>query len=153
MRAGLIGSVCTLIVACMLVYATPHLGAAMMGGDVKKELQTAFFHASELAQKGNAVAASKLHVQHVINCLEGPTGANFKQAAGYPCEGQGHGIIPDLKDAMAANMPGADKALKEANLAWTLAVQGVAKNDVNEVQPWAKVVSQHLKAALDALGS
>ncbi len=147
MRSAMI---CMLIAACVLVYATPHLGAAMMGGDVKKELQTAFYHASELAQRGNAVAASKIHVQHVINCLEGPTGANFKQAAGYPCEGQGSGIIPDLK---AAKTPGADKALKEANLAWTLAVQAVAKNDVNEVQPWAKVVASHLKAAMDALES
>src|SRR5215467_14154352 len=120
MRAGLIGSVCTLIAACMLVYATPHLGAAMMGGDVKKELQTAFYHAGELAQKGNAVAASKLHVQHVINCLEGTAGANYKQEAGYPCQGQGNGIIPDLKGA-AGKMPGADKALKEATTAWTLA--------------------------------
>lgn len=150
MRSAMI---CTLIAACVLVYATPHSGAAMMGGDVKKELQTAFFHASELAQKGNAVAASKLHVQHVINCLEGPAGANYKQEAGYPCQGQGNGIIPDLKQAVAAKMPGADAALKEANLAWTLATQAVTKNDVNEVQPWAKVVSQHLKAAMDALGT
>ncbi len=145
--------ICTLIAACVLVYATPHLSAAMMGGDVRKELQTAVFHAGELAQRGNAVAGSKLHLQHVINCLEGPTGANYRQAVGYPCEGQGGGIIPDLKEAAASKMPGADKALKEANLAWTLAVQALAKNDVNEVQPWAKVVAQHLKAALDALGS
>ena len=145
--------ICTVIAACVLVYATPHSGAAIMGGDVKKELQTGFYHASELAQKGNAVAASKLHVQHVINCLEGPAGANFKQEAGFPCQGQGNGIIPDLKEAVASKMPGADAALKEATLADTLAVQAITKNDVNEVQPWAKVVSQHLKAALDALGS
>jgi len=145
--------ICTLITACVLVYATPHLSAAMMGGDVRKELQTAVYHAGELAQRGNAVAGSKLHLQHVINCLEGPSGANYRQAAGYPCDGQGGGIIPDLKEAAASKMPGADKALKEANLAWMLAVQAVAKTDVNEVQPWAKVVAQHLKAALDALGS
>ena len=145
--------ICTMIAACLLLYAAPHSVAAMMGGDVKKELQTAFYHAGELAQKGNAVAASKLHVQHVINCLEGPAGANFKQEAGFPCQGMGNGIVPDLKDAAAAKMPGADAALKEANLAWTLATQAITKNDVNEVQPWAKVVSQHLKAALDALGS
>jgi hypothetical protein len=150
MRNALIG---TMIAACLLVYATPHLGAAMMGVDVKKELQTAYFHASELAQKGDAVAAAKLHVQHVINCLEGPTGANYKQAVGYPCQGQGNGIVPDLKAAAAANTPGAGAALKEATLAWTLAVQALAKNDVNEVQPWAKVVGQHLKAAMDVLGS
>ncbi len=145
---------CVLMTAFVLVYAVPHTGAAMMmGGDVKKELQTAIFHASELAQRGNAVAPAKLHLQHVINCLEGPTGANYKQAAGYPCDGMGHGIIPDLKDAAAAKAPGADAALKQATLAWNVATQGIAKNDVNEVQPWAKVTADHLKAALQALGS
>ena len=98
-----------IVIACLLVYAPPPSGAAMMGGDVKKELQPAIFHAGELAQRGTAVAASKLHLQHVINCLEGPTGANFKAAAGYPCEGQGQGIIPDLKAQVAAKVQGAEQ--------------------------------------------
>src|SRR5712691_8116712 len=142
-----------IVMACVLVYSVPWTGAAMMKGDVKKELQTAIFHSSELAQRGNAVAASKLHLQHVINCLEGPNGANVKAEAGFPCQGQGNGIIPDLKAAVAAKVPGADEALKQANLAWNLAVQGIAKNNIYEVQPWAKVVSNYLKASLAALGS
>ncbi len=143
-----------LAVACALVLSAPWTGAAkMLSGDIKKELQTATFHASELAQRGNSVAASKLHLQHVINCLVGDTGSNFKLDAGYPCQGQGNGIIPDLKAAAAMNSPGAAKALKEANLALDLAVQALAKTDVNEVQPWAKVVADHLKAATAALGS
>jgi hypothetical protein len=143
---------CITIIACVLVYAPPRAGAAAMGGDVAKELQTATFHAGELAQRGDAVAASKLHLQHVINCLEGPSGADFKAAAGFPCEGQGQGIIPDLKTAVAAQVPGADKALREANLALFLAVQAIGKSDVNEVQPWAKAVANHLKASSAALG-
>src|SRR5205807_441920 len=99
-----------LVVACALVYSVPWAGAAMMTGDIKKELQTAIFHASELAQRGNSVAASKLHLQHTINCLVGDTGSNFKMDAGYPCQGQGNGIIPDLKAAAAMNWPGAAKA-------------------------------------------
>ena len=142
-----------LMAALVLVYVVPRVGAAMMGGDVKKELQTAIFHSSELAQRGSAVAGAKLHVQHVINCLEGPNGANVKAEAGFPCQGMGNGIIPDLKDMVAAKVPGAAEALKQANLGETLAVQAIAKNDVNEVQPWAKVVSDHLKSALAALGS
>ena len=141
-----------IVTACMLVYAVPPSGAAMTVGDVKKELQTAIFHASELAQRGTAVATSKLHLQHVINCLEGSTGANFKAAAGNPCEGQGPGIIPDLKAQVAAKVQGADQALQQATISWNLAVQGIAKETVNEVQPWAKVVADHLKAALSALG-
>lgn len=139
-------------IACMLVYAVPPSGAATMGGDVKKELQTAIFHASELAQRGTAVATSKLHVQHVINCLEGPGGANYKADAGYPCQGMGQGIIPDLKAQVAAKVQGADQALQQATIAWNLAVQGLTKETVNEVQPWAKVVADHLKSALGALG-
>jgi hypothetical protein len=141
-----------IVIACLLVYAAPPSGAAMMGGDVKKELQTAIFHAGELAQRGTAVAASKLHLQHVINCLEGPTGANFKAAAGYPCEGQGQGIIPDLKAQVTAKVQGAEQALQQATISWNLAVQGITKETVSEVQPWAKVVADHLKAALGALG-
>lgn len=144
---------CFIGIASVLVCAAQQAGAAMAERDVKKELQTAIFHSSELAQRGDAVAAAKLHMQHVINCLEGPNGANFKREAGFPCQGQGNGIIPDLKDAVAAKVPGAAEALKQTNLAWTLAIQGIAKNDVNEVQPWAKVVSNYLKAALNALGS
>jgi hypothetical protein len=141
-----------LMAALLLVYVVPHAGAAMMGGDVKKELQTAIFHANELAQRATAVAGAKLHTQHVINCLEGPNGPNANAAVGFPCQGMGNGIIPDLKDAVAAKVPGAAEALKQANLAETLAVQGVAKSDINEVQPWAKVVADHLKVALQALG-
>jgi hypothetical protein len=149
MRAIAAGAI---MIVCMLVYAVPQSGAAMTVGDVKKELQTAIFHATELAQRGGAVAASKLHLQHVINCLEGPTGSNFKASAGYPCEGQGEGIIPDLKAAVAAKVQEADQALREATVAWNLAIQGIAKDTVSEVQPWAKVVGDHLKAALSALG-
>jgi hypothetical protein len=148
---------CGLMIAAMLTYGVPQTGAAAMGmdvkADVKKELATAFYHASELAQRGDAVAASKLHVQHVINCLEGPNGKNFKAAAGAPCQGQGNGAIPDLKDAVAAKVPGAEEALKQATLAWNVALQAIDMNNVNEVQPYAKVVARYLKTAVDALGS
>jgi hypothetical protein len=141
-----------IIVAFVLSYAVPPTGAAMMAADLKKELQTAMYHASELAQRGDSVATSKLHVQHVINCLEGPSGADFKAAAGYPCQGQGNGAIPDLKDAVAAKTAGADVALKEASVALKLAVDAMTMSTVTEVQPWARVCAQHLKAALNALG-
>ena len=149
MRAVVAGFI---MMVSVLVYAVPPSGAATIGGDVKKELQTAIFHATELAQRGTAVAASKLHLQHVINCLEGPGGANFKAEAGYPCQGMGQGIIPDLKAQAAAKVEGADQALQQATIAWTLAVQGLTKETVSEVQPWTKVVGDHLKSALSALG-
>ena len=102
-----------IISAFVLAYEAPRTGGAMMAADVKKELRTAVFHASELAQRGDSVATSKL----------------------------------------AAKVAGADEALKQANLAETLALQAMAKTTVTEVQPWAKVVAEHLQAALNALGS
>jgi hypothetical protein len=143
---------CVIITAFVLAYAVAPTGAAMMSADLKKELTTAMYHASELAQRGDSVATSKLHVQHVINCLEGPNGADFKATAGYPCQGQGNGAIPDLNDAAAAKVAGADVALKEAKLALKLAVDAMTMTTVTEVQPWARVTAQHLNAALNALG-
>jgi len=46
---------------------------------------------------------------------------------------------------------GAEKALKSAQVAWTLAQQALAMKDVNEVQPYAKVIAVFIKRAIDAL--
>jgi len=118
---------------------------------VMMALKTAIFHGSELAQRGAAVEASQVHVQHIMNCLEGPGGANYKQAAGYPCQGQGFGIIPDLTTAAAGGVKGAERALRLAKAAREVAQQALASKDVNEVQPFAKVIATNLQLALDAL--
>jgi hypothetical protein len=119
---------------------------------VKAELKTALFHAGELAQKASAMSAVQLHTQHTINCLEGPKGMQFKAAAGYPCQGQGNGIIPDLQAAVASGAPGAQTALKDATTALDLALQVQAQSDVAQAQPWLKVVARYLQEASDALG-
>lgn len=118
---------------------------------VKKQLQTTVFHAGELAQRGNAVAAAKTHLQHVMNCLEGAGGANFVAAAGYPCQGMGNGVVRDLQTAVAANVAGADRASRYVSVAWNLIVTALKSNDVDEVQPYAKVIAAQLKLALDSL--
>ncbi len=116
---------------------------------VTAALKTAFFHASELAQKGAAVETSLLHVQHVMNCLEGPNGKNVKAAAGFPCKG--NGIIPDLTAAAGAGVRGAEAALGSAKVAWNVAQRALTLKDVNEVQPFAKVIASYLQKALDSL--
>lgn len=118
---------------------------------LKDQLQTTVFHSGELAQRGTAIAATRTHLQHVINCLEGPTGANFVQAAGYPCQGQGNGALVDLRAAVTAGMKGAERALKFTNIAHTLALQAVRMNDVNEAQPWAMVISRQLQIAFNSI--
>ena len=117
----------------------------------KTELTTAIFHAGELAQRGSAVAASKTHLQHTLNCLQGPQGANFNAAAGDVCRGQGNGIIPDLRAAQAAGVAGAGRALTFAEAAQTLILTALQSNDVNLVQPYAAAVANQLKQALAAL--
>ncbi|HEV2283882.1 MAG TPA: hypothetical protein VGX75_15970 [bacterium] len=144
------------LVVCFVALVTLPSSGAMMGmdlvGSIKTQLKTASFHAGELAQKANAIGAVKLHSQHTINCLEGPTGAHFVQAVGYPCQGQGHGILPDLKAAVAAKVPGAQDAWDDANIALNLLLQARDMSDIMQAQPWDKVVAEYLAKASSDLG-
>jgi len=137
---------------CAAVLGMPLVGSAqtMMAGSpdqIQTQLKTAMFHAGELAQRANALAAVQLHTHHVLNCLEGPSGPDFFPQAGNPCQGQGNGIIPDLRVAMMHNVPGAQAALQEAMICENLAKQALASKDINEAQPFVLVVSRHLQAA------
>jgi hypothetical protein len=145
-----------LLVAGVIVLGVPPSHGAMMGmdlvGSIKTQLKTAAFHAGELAQKG-AVTATHLHLHHTINCLEGPGGPDFDQSAGYPCQNQGHGILPDLRAAVAAHVAGSQAALDDAQIALNLAKQATGMSDVAEAQPWAKVVAEYLMKASTDLGT
>lgn len=147
MRTGLIG----MLVLLAVVIIIPGVSAQSTVDAVKKQLQTAVFHAGELAQRGDAVAASKTHLQHVMNCLVGASGMNFVAAVGYPCQGMGNGVVGDLQAAVAANVAGADRASRYVSVAYNLIQTALKSNDVNEVQPYAKVIAGQLKLALDSL--
>jgi len=144
-----------LLVACVIALGAPPSHGAMASADlvasIKAQLKTATYHSGELAQKGE-IPAVKLHLQHTVNCLEGPSGAQYVQAAGYPCQNQGHGIIPDLQAAVAAGVPGAQKSLDDAQIALNLAKQAQGMSDVSEAQPWAHVVAEYLMKASGDLG-
>ncbi len=146
MRVILAGIVSILLAVLVVL---PRMTTAASAAET--ELKTAIFHAGELAQRGEVLATSQLHVQHVVNCLEGPTGKNFKVAAGHVCQGQGNGIIPDLQKAVASGVKGAAAAMRYANAAYMLALDALKMNDVNAVQPWAKVIASNLQQALNAL--
>lgn len=144
----------TFVLLFGLVVGMPQpVGAAEMGMSIKAELKTAAYHSGELAQKpGVAIGVVKLHLQHTLNCLEGPKGMHYVQAVGYPCQGQGNGIVPDLQAAVAKGTPGAKEALQDAQIAWTLTTQALGMTDPNEAQPWAKVISRYIQMASDSLG-
>lgn len=66
------------------------------GSAVAKQVSTATAHA------GMAVGATDLktahaHLQHVINCLVGPSGAGYDANQANPCEGMGQGAMVDAK--------------------------------------------------------
>lgn len=86
-----------LLPALLLGLALP-IGAyaADAGNAAAKQASTASAHA------GMALGAADLkmahtHLQHVVNCLEGTSGADFKAAVGNPCKGMGNGAITDAK--------------------------------------------------------
>ncbi len=149
MRLARMTVVCILFTVVMVLPSTNLANAA--DTPAVMQLKMARFHAGELAQQGTVLAASLVHVQHVMNCLEGRNGKNFKAAVGYPCQGLGNGIIPDLTAAAGSGVRGAEVALQRANIAWMLAQQALAMKDVDEVQPYAKVIAAYLNAAIDAL--
>jgi hypothetical protein len=170
-----------MLVACAMTFATPSLTGATMDltASIRAQLKTAAYHAGELAygsvitpgmrtpkvpedfeqlrvagelQRGGAIVATHLHLQHTINCLEGPSGQNFRRSSAYPCEGQGGGIIPDLKLAVARGVPGSRAALDDATIAWKLAIRARQMSDINEAQPWAGVIARYLQKARSGLG-
>ena len=130
---------------------------------VTAQLKTAIFHAGQLAVRGARtgtpggpevtvpVLATREHLQHVINCIEGPGGKDFKTASGYPCQGQGNGILVDLKTAQTADVGGAPRATIFVNAALHVAMSAVGSADVNESQPFAAVVARNLQLALEAI--
>lgn len=105
------------------------------------QLRTAIQHAKELAAGSAALSGIQQHLQHVINCLEGARGKNFKAAAGHVCEGMGNGFLVDARDKA-----GAVFLAKQAN---DLAVEAVTTlRDVPTAQAAARSVAFILEEGL-----
>ncbi|MEO8999310.1 MAG: hypothetical protein ABI227_08435 [Rhodanobacter sp.] len=81
----------------LLAIALPMVAqAADVDSTVSKQVSTASAHA------GMALGAADLkmahaHLQHVINCLVGPSGKGFDSQQANPCKGQGQGAIVDAR--------------------------------------------------------
>src|SRR5881397_2189194 len=78
------GLIAGAIVLALIAFVTGAATAESSADAAKKQLQTAMFHAGDLAQRGNVAATSLMHLQHVMNCLEGPRGKDFRPAVGNP---------------------------------------------------------------------
>ncbi len=109
------------------------------------QLGTAILHARNAAGSG-AMSSAVSHLGHVLNCIEGTKGKNFNASWGHVCEGQGDGILIDIKGAKNA---GAVILVLEA--ADTLAASGVKAHDLAAVQNAARGVASLLQVVGDGM--
>ena len=112
---------------------SPRAGQAQ-GAGVKVQLKTAITHAG-FASSGDSLGYVKQHLGHALNCIEGPNGKNFNRSWGHVCQGQGNGILQDLR----ATSGGATFTLVIEH-ADSLAAAGVQRTDLAEARNAAKAV-------------
>lgn len=124
--------------------AEPAAGAASVEA-VRRQLQTAAFHARNAANQG-ALPSAVLHLGHALNCIEGPGGANFDASWGNVCEGQGQGIAVDLRGLAQF---GQVRLLVEA--ANSLALAGVKSGNLAATRNAARGVAALLDLVAGAL--
>ena len=90
-------------------------GTFAQGTGMQTELKTAITHAG-FAEKYDSMKEVSLHLHHVVNCLVGANDPMYDKASGNPCEGQGSGIMPEIKAKMGED--------QEYQVAWWLARLG-----------------------------
>jgi hypothetical protein len=108
-----------------------------MAADAGKEIATAATHAG-MAAGSVDIRMVKTHLQHTINCLEGPGGADFDAGPGNPCKDQGMGALADATPDQRAAL---ERALD-------LAKAAAAEPDGAK----ARVGASAAQAALEKLG-
>lgn len=128
---------CAALSAIVAFGAQPSPAAMGMG----EELKTAITH-SGFAEKYDTTKEVTLHLHHVINCIVGPGDPLFDKMAGNPCQGQGKGIMPDIKAAMGQDQEYqvawwlahlADQAIKMGNLAQAKAAAHIIKTQLTSM--------------------
>jgi len=132
-------------VAAYAPYHTQQQPPAAQGANLKQQVSTATTHAGYAAD-GTSLGYVQQHLGHALNCLEGAKGKNFNQSWGNVCEGQGNGILTDLRTA-------SDGAVFRlvAESAGGLALGGLKSKDLNEAKVSAKGVAALLKVIGDNL--
>jgi len=120
-----------LLAACTALIATPAFA------DLAGELSTAQTHAGMASTQADIAMVHK-HLQHAVNCLVGPGGAGYDEAAGNPCGKTSAGAIPDSTDAA--------KKAKLTTIAAS-AKAGVGNADLAAAQKAAKDTADAIAAA------
>lgn len=117
--------------------------ASLQSNKAETQLRTAVDHARNSAGSG-AMASAVSHLGHVLNCIEGTKGKNFNSSWGHVCQGQGEGILTDIKGAKNA-----DNLMLVLEAADNLATGGVKAKDLSAVQNAARGTGALLQIVLD----
>jgi hypothetical protein len=87
-----------LLVAILVLAASPVASSAGLASDTAKEISIAADQASAAAA-GADIKTIRGHLHETINCLVGPKGDWFDAKQPNPCQGLGNGAIPETTDA------------------------------------------------------
>lgn len=115
------------------------------GGKAEVQLRTGIDHAKNASGSGTMATAVE-HLGHVLNCIEGTKGKNFNATWGHVCQGQGDGILADIKSAK-----GAAAVTLVLAAADELATDGVKAKELAAVQNAARGTGALLQIVLDGI--
>jgi hypothetical protein len=113
--------------------------------DLRAQLRTAATHGTNAATS-ETMPGARSHLMHVVNCLEGARGRNYFQNEANPCQGQGNGVLVDLRAAQ-----GGSAWMAVAEAANDLAVRGTRMTDLASVRATARGVAALLSTASDSV--
>ncbi|MGQ0550413.1 MAG: hypothetical protein ACT4PY_12190 [Armatimonadota bacterium] len=133
-----------LLIAALSLAATVVYAQGTIEAGVASQWKTSVQH-SKFSQDYNGMKEVTTHLQHVVNCLEGPTGPGFEGGAGNPCQGQGAGLIVDTKKAKDAKYAAA--------VPWMEAADKLAQNGLKQKNAdAAKAYGQATQTILEVIG-
>jgi hypothetical protein len=139
-----------LILAVMPALRSPSLTQSRAASNPLEQARTALTTAKThagFAAAADAMSGVQLHTGHAVNCLVGPSDKRFDKKWGNVCEGQGNGILVDLKAAGASGAA----ALKIAEDATKVGVDALGAKDLTAAQAGAKKLAAMLDEALKAI--
>ncbi len=125
-----------IVMLAAVTFGVQTMFAAEMG--LGGELKTAITHAG-FAQKYDTMKEVTLHLHHVVNCLVGPNDKLFDAGAGNPCQGQGNGILSDIKA-----QTGEDQQYQVAWWLAHLADQAITMGNLQQAKAAAHIVEVQL---------
>ncbi len=120
------------------------VGAPGQEAKWKVQARTGSTHAGFAAAAEGAAPVDQ-HLGHALNCIEGPKGRNFNASWGHPCQGQGDGLLADLR----ADRAGAAWLLV-AEAADQLALSGIRSRDLAQKKNAARGVAELLRLIAEA---